>query len=216
MVRSFAFPLALVVALVANYLAPAAQSPARADTGAIDVKTSRVYILVDKSGLGHQHGIAGHLQGGRLKLDAKSGAGQIVFDMPSFIADTDEARKFVGLGDSASASHQKQVTDNMLGPEVLDVKKYPTATFDIESALPVGKPTAAGRVYELRGTFRLHGASQPLVIQAEASDAGAAVHVRGKFAIEQTKFGIKPYTAALGAVGVADKLTIWGEIDLAK
>jgi hypothetical protein len=32
----------------------------------------------------------------------------------------------------------------------------------------------------------------------------------------QTQFGITPYSKAFGAIGVADKLTIYGEIHIAK
>jgi hypothetical protein len=37
-------------------------------------------------------------------------------------------------------------------------------------------------------------------------------HLRGKFAIRQTDFGIKPYTKAFGAVGIKDELVIQGDL----
>jgi hypothetical protein len=39
--------------------------------------------------------------------------------------------------------------------------------------------------------------------------------LRGNFTILQSDFGITPYKAALGAVGVADELKIWGDIWIA-
>ena len=194
----------------------AAQPAGQLASSSIDIETSRVYILVDKTGLGHAHGVAGRLRSGYVKLGRRA-AGQIVFDMASFVADTDEARKYVGLSGTTSDSTKKQVNDNMLGPDVLNVKAHPTATFDIESAVPSAKKSAAGNpVYELRGTLRLRRTNRPLAIAAEAIAGENVTRLRGRFTIEQTKFGMKPYTAALGAVGVADALTISGEIDVVK
>ncbi|MDB5384446.1 MAG: YceI-like domain protein [Planctomycetaceae bacterium] len=180
-----------------------------------DLKTSKVYVLVDKTGLGHPHGVVGALKSGAITLDAKADAGQIVFDMETFMADTDEARKYVGLEGQTDAGTQKKDSDNMLGSAVLDVNKFPTATFDIESALKTDKKSVAGNpVYALKGQFTLHGATRPLTIGAEVITKGKTTRLRGKFKVQQTKYGMKPYTAALGTVGVADELTIWGDIYL--
>jgi len=214
MLQSIGLTTAFTLVWLAAYSASLAAQPAAGD---VDTKASRVYILVDKTGLGHPHGVEGRLRSGSLKLDTNSSAGQIVFDMTTFVADTDEARKYVGLSGSTSDSTKKQVNDNMLGADVLDVKSHPTATFDVDSATPLAKKSAAGNpLYQLRGTFHLRGASQPLTVNAEAIAKGNATRLRGRFTIQQTKFGMKPYTAALGAVGVADALTISGEIDVAK
>ena len=34
----------------------------------------------------------------------------------------------------------------------------------------------------------------------------------GNFSLLQTDYGIKPFTTALGAIGVADRLTIYGDL----
>lgn len=181
----------------------------------VDLKTSRVYILVDKVRLGHAHGVEGNLKNGKLKLDAKSDAGQIVFDMATFAADTDKARKHVGLEGETDSETQEKVNENLRGPKVLDVKEFPTATFDIESSLATGKQSADKHpLYELKGRFTLHGTTLPLTVVAEARPAEKSTRLSGKFKVLQTDYGIKPYSAVLGAVAVADQLTIWGEIDL--
>jgi polyisoprenoid-binding protein YceI len=180
-----------------------------------DLKSSRVYVLVDKTGFGHAHGVVGSLKSGSVTLGANAEAGQIVFDMETFVADTDEARKYVGLEGQTDAGTQKKVNENMLGQAVLDVNNFPTATFDIDSALKIDKKSAAGNpVYALKGQFTLHGAKRPLSIAAELITKGKSTRLRGKFKVQQTKYGMKPYTAALGTVGVADELTIWGDIYL--
>lgn len=41
-------------------------------------------------------------------------------------------------------------------------------------------------------------------------------HLMGRFKILQTQFGITPFKKALGAVGVTDQLTVWGDLWIAK
>ncbi len=163
MLRTIKHNLVIMLVWLATCSAAlSAQPTARLGTHDVDTHTSRVYILVEKTGLGHPHGVEGRLRSGSVTLDAKSNAGQIVFDMATFIADTDEARKYVGLSGSTSDSTKKQVNDNMLGPDVLNVKEHPTATLDIDSALPLDKKSPAGNpVYQLRGTFHLRGQAGP-------------------------------------------------------
>lgn len=185
-----------------------------AEPGQIDVQRSRIYVYVDKTGLGHEHGIEGQVKSGGIQLGARADAGTIEFDMTSFMADTDRARKYVGLEGSSSESTRQHVNKNMLGKDVLNVAKYPSATFVVESALH--KKTKQGKpVVELKGEFTLRGKTRPLTVYAQSSQQDGQWNVRGDFAIRQTEFGITPYSAALGAVGVADQLKIFGDLWIA-
>ncbi len=198
--------------LLAQGPPPASAPSLRA--GQVNAKLSRTYVLVGKTGLGHEHGVEGRLAGGHLQLGAQTAAGELVFDMTSFVAETAQARAVVGLQSEGSSA--SQVTANMLGPGVLNVAKFPEARFAIQSGLPVPVLQASALPeYELQGEFTLHGVTQPLRIRAQASQKDGMVRLRGRFSILQTKFGITPYKVALGAVGVADQLDIWGEIWLA-
>lgn len=188
-----------------------------AETGAIDTRSSRVFTYVGKTGFGHEHAVIGEIKSGTLLLGAKSGAGKIVFDMTSWKADTAEARRYLGLKGTTSASTQQEVNANMLGSSVLDVSHYPTATFTITSALPV-KPTSPSSksYYQLDGKFTLHGVTRNLRLIAEATEKEHAQHLRTSFKIKQTQYGITPFSKAFGAVGVTDELKIYGEIDVSK
>jgi len=195
--------------------APAAQAPSP-PPGDVDTDGSRIYVFVGKTGLGHDHGIVGRLVSGRVILDAPQNAGQLVFDMPTFLADTPEARKVLGLAGETDASTRKQTTENMLGPEVLDVARHPTATFDIESAIRSRRPVNGAKpTVDLVGTFTLHGVARKVVIPAEVSAAGRSLRLLGSFRIKQTDFGMKPYKKLGGVVGVADELVIHGDIRIA-
>jgi len=186
----------------------------QAEPGAVDLKRSRIYVYVDKTGLGHEHGIEGKVKSGAIQLGAQARAGTIEFDMTSFTADTDRARKYVGLEGSTAESTRQQVNKNMLGADVLNVRKFPTATFNIESALH--KKTKQGKqVVELKGEFTLHGKTRALTLLAQPSQKDGHWNLRGDFSIRQTDFGITPYSAALGTVGVADQLKIFGDLWIA-
>lgn len=192
------------------------ETKSKAAEGAVDLSRSRAYVFVGKTGLGHDHGAVGLIKSGNIRPGAAKDAGTLVFDMASFVADTPEAREYVGLSGEVSASTRDKVTENMLGPDVLDVATYPTATFAIRSAVTSSEQRPDGTIqYRLDGDFTLHGVTRPLRVNVESEVSNGQVRLRGLFTIRQTHFGIKPYSKALGAVGVADELKIWGDVWLA-
>lgn len=187
-------------------------------SGDVDPVESRVYVRVGKRRLGHEHGVEGLVKSGHLKLEATKNAGEIVFDTQSFKADTDVARKHVGLESTTDADEQAEVTQTMTGKGVLDVKQYPTATFTVASSKLLSEKSADGHPqYELIGEFDLHGKKQPLTVTAAViADEDGRQHLSGQFTIKQTDYGIKPYSAVGGLVAVTDELKIFGELWIKK
>ena len=179
---------------------------------------SRVYIHVGKVGLGHEHAVSGQLLSGAIHLDATENAGELVFDMRSFVADTADARRYIGLEGETDESTQKQVNANMLGSAVLDVQRFPQARFEIKKIAPLKADASGAARYELSGNFTLHGTTRPLRFVAVADTKARAgwTRLKGNFAILQTDYGIKPYTKAFGAVGVTDELRIHGDLWIAQ
>jgi polyisoprenoid-binding protein YceI len=200
--------LGAALALVQQPLRAQAPLPFQVDTGA-----SRVYVKVGSATrLGHVHGVEGRLASGKL---TPGGAGELVFDLKSFVADTVAARQYVGLPASFSGSDAQKVTANMQGGDVLDVNRFPQATYAITAMEPATnqKPGEPG-AYRLSGKFTLHGVTQPVTFPAsvEQTDRPGVLRVRGSFAILQTAYGIQPYSALGGLVGVTDRLEIWGDL----
>ena len=192
------------------------QKAAPLKPGDIDARRSRVYVKVDKTGLGHTHGVEGRFKNGHVEIGASAKAGTMVFDMTTFVADTAEARRYVGLSGTTDASTAQQVTANMTGADVLDVKRFPTATFEIASIAQAKQQPKEGTQYVLDGKFTLHGVTHQMQILATATaEKDGSTRLRGGFYVNQTSFGIKPYSKAFGAVGVADRLTIYGDMILA-
>ena len=146
-------------------------------------------------------------------LGAPSQAGELVFDLAKFHADNDAARKYIGLDGTSDPGTQKKVTENMLSAEVLDIAKHPSATFEILSALPVAAVSERGLPqYKLQGVLTLLDKKQSLEFLVDVEEKNGWQHVRGKFSILQSQFGIKPLTKVMGTIGVADKLEVFGDL----
>jgi polyisoprenoid-binding protein YceI len=182
----------------------------------VDVEASRIYVKVGTTTrLGHAHAVEGKLKSGKLTF---GGAGEMVFDMASFTADTADARKRVGLEDKkVTETEARTVTETMRGERVLDVDRFPTATFQIASVTPLDKqPAGRPGDYELEGRFTLHGVERKLRLKAkvEPTDKPGALRLTGTFTVRQTDYGMKPVTAVGGLAKVADELEITCELYL--
>jgi polyisoprenoid-binding protein YceI len=197
--------------------APPNSEPAKgAKTYRVDTRVSRVYVLVGSAtSLGHPHGVEGKLKSGKISPGA---GGELVFDMKSFKADTQQARQKVHLeGKPMSENEAKKVNETMRSADVLDVDKYPTATYQIAMMKPAqGQEAGAPGTYHVNGRLTLHGAKQPLHLKAKLAQAGeGALKLSGVFAIKQTAFGMTPYSGAGGLAKVADELEVLAELSLA-
>jgi len=194
--------------------APLAQ--AQAPPEKINVADSRVYVFVDKNPRGHQHGVEGRLSAGTVRLGQAAGAGQMTFDLLSFQVDSDVGRRYVGLEGQTDEGDQVSATDSMRGASVLDVAKFATAKFTIDSAKPVAAVEGiAGTAHQFDGELDLHGVKKRISFVAGAETIeGGRVRIRGRFSLKQTDFGIKPFTKFFGAIGVADELQVHGDIYL--
>jgi hypothetical protein len=184
--------------------------------GDINLDFSRVYIFVDRTtALGHAHGVEGRLRGGNVTIDGSS-SGTLVIDMKSFDVDTPTGRKVFGLADDIDQGTRKKVNENMLGAEVLHVSKYPEAKLENVKLTATGKTSDRKLTeYVMEGDFTLHSTTRKISATCDLEDKNGWNHLRGKFRIRQTDYGIKPYSRALGAVGVKDELLIYGDLWIA-
>jgi polyisoprenoid-binding protein YceI len=197
---------------------PAARAEASKEwqPGDLDTDTSRVYIVVKKRRLGHDHAIVGRMREGQLPIAENQATGKIVFDMKSFWADSDAARAYLKFTGTTDAATQQAVTDNMLGADVLNVAEFPTAEFAIKNVSAVAEKSRLGKPQKrLDGDFTLHGVTKPIQVLAEVEEKDGWLHLLGKFSIQQSDFGIKPYSAGLGAVGIQNTLEITGDLRIA-
>jgi len=97
-------------------------------------------------------------------------------------------------------SRRDRVEANMLGPEVLDVERYPTITFRA-AKIDVGDSTQ----WTMIGDLTLHGQTHPVTVHVVKTDA---THFTGSAVIRQSTFGITPIKIAGGTVRVKDDVKV--------
>ena len=111
-----------------------------------------------------------------------------------------DASKMQVLDPHLSASRRAQVQSNMLGPQVLDVQRYPTIEFASTNIADKGNGELT-----VSGNLTLHGQTHPITF--EVKDDGRR-HFTGSATIRQTQFGMTPIKSAGGAVSVRDDVRV--------
>lgn len=84
----------------------------------------------------------------------------------------------------------------------LDAKRYPQIRFTSEDIGAV----AGG--YRLAGTVELHGRSRPRSVDLRVEDMGSEWRMVCDAVVSHADFGIKPYSLMMGALKVADAVTV--------
>ncbi len=101
---------------------------------------------------------------------------------------------------AAKPSDKGKIRQKML-TKVLKAKQFPSITF-------VSREVAAtGNGLRIDGDLTLLDQTRAVSVDVALSAAGDTLCAQGTFAILQSDFGIKPYSAALGSIKVADKVT---------
>jgi polyisoprenoid-binding protein YceI len=89
--------------------------------------------------------------------------------------------------------------------KALAVDRYPVATFTAGRVQP-----GAGVV---DGTLTLHGVTRP--VQLRVSEVGPGRY-RGTATVTQSEYGIRPYSAFLGALRIRDAVAVEFEVDVGR
>jgi len=169
----------------------------------VDTQSSRALIDVGKTGAfsfaGHTHEVEAPLSSGVVHLD------------PDTLSRSDvrlefnaAAMRVTGKGDPPA--DVPKVTEAMLGPQVLDVKQYPSITFESTAVTATG--TLPSLTLSVAGKLTIRSTTKPVTASVAMKVDGTTLTATGRFTIKQTDFGIKPISAGGGAVKVKDELTI--------
>jgi polyisoprenoid-binding protein YceI len=100
---------------------------------------------------------------------------------------------------------RRDIEDN--ARRTLGVDRDPTATFESQRVV------AGADGGTISGTFTLHGTAKPAEIRVSRI---APDLFQGSFVVTQTAYGIKPYSAFLGALKVRDEVDVEVEVDLSR
>jgi polyisoprenoid-binding protein YceI len=170
------------------------------DGGAIDGAHSSLKVRVSKSGFfsafAHNHEIEAPIESGEV-TQSESPSVQLRVD----------ARKMRVLDPEASADTRAQIQKTMLGPEVLDTKRFPEIHFQ-----STGVEAKRTDHWVVQGTLDLHGQSHPVTVDVALKDGV----YRGTATLKQSGFGMKPVSVAGGTVKVKDEIRVEFEIALVK
>ena len=183
--------------------------PSGAPRYSVDPQASEIRLLVYRDGplarFGHNHVVVGRVHGEIRAGDAAAGSGfRLEIPVDSFVVDAPAARAEEGDEFAAQVSEpaRRDTRENMLGREVLDAEKHPLVR--VESIALVGPqwgPTVTARV-TIRGVMR------DLRFAAAVLRQDDLLEVVASFRINQSEFGIEPFTALNGGLRVRDSLDI--------
>jgi polyisoprenoid-binding protein YceI len=172
-------------------------------TFTVDTDHSRATIEVGKTGAfsfaGHTHEVEAPLTSGVVHLD------------PDTLARSDVRLEFNATamhvtGKGEPPGDVPKVTQAMLGDQVLDVKKYPSITFESTAVTATG--TLPAITLTVAGNLTIRATTKAVTVPVAVKVDGSALTASGRFTIKQTDFGIRPISAGGGAVKVKDELTI--------
>jgi hypothetical protein len=176
----------------------------------VNPSASQVDILVYRGGtlarLGHNHVMTSKAVTGRVwvhsQLD-KSGF-ELSFPVAELIVDDAEARRAAGteFPPDIPQADKDGTRKNMLRTEVLDGEHFP------EVKLQAVRVTGSMQAPQITTRITIKDASREIEVPAKVSIEGSRLTATGEFDIQQTNFGMKPFSVALGAIAVKDQLHI--------
>jgi polyisoprenoid-binding protein YceI len=181
----------VVVVLVMSLFRIAAQASGRP----INADKSVMSVHVYKSGLfsafGHEHDISAPIRDGEMDEQTPSATLHV------------DAKGMKVTDHDVSDEDRAKVQNTMLGPQVLDVEKFPEIAF---------KSTQIDRLGDgkwlVHGDLTLHGQTRPVVVHVE----GQSGHYQGSAELKQKDFGITPVNAGGGTVKVKNEVRVHFEI----
>nr|WP_315222858.1 YceI family protein [uncultured Duganella sp.] len=183
--------------------APAAPAPAAPNAASvlhIDSAKSLIAVTVRRGGvlarLGHDHVVASRTVTGTV-APAQNRA-DFQFRLDQMTVDEPDLRRVAGLEKQPSVDAIDGTRTNML-TKVLDAERYPVVSVRAERG-------AAGA--PLRVAITLHGVTRHYAIPVELREDGGVMTVSGKVDLNQTDFGLVPFSVMGGAMSVQDKMEL--------
>jgi polyisoprenoid-binding protein YceI len=132
-------------------------------------------------------------------VHAKLAEGTLSATPPLSVSIAVQARDLAVSDPNLAADKRREVQARMLGPEVLDVERYPRITFASTAIEPNGPDR-----WRVTGQLAIHGQTRSITFDAALSGGS----YRGSVRIKQRDFGITPISIAGGAVKVKDELLV--------
>jgi len=187
--------------------------PARAAPLELHVVPERTALVAHllKAGIAsrfaHEHVIVARAVAGRISLDPER-PGTTSVSLTLFVdgldADPPEVRAAYGLPPIGEKDRRK-IAETMRSGDQLDLAHHRVIRFRSTRVTQV-----AGGRFRVDGELTLRGVTRPLALVVDARLEGRRLRATAHTALRQSDFGLRPYSALLGAVRVRDEV----ELDL--
>jgi YceI-like protein len=165
----------------------------------VEPGNSLVVVRVYRGGrlakLGHDHVVSSREPRGF--IDADKGRCDLYVAVQSLAVDDPAQRAAAGFESTPSESDIAGTRSNML-EKVLEADRFPFVVLRVRSL-------AQG---VLEAEVSLHGVTRPMRIPAKIDSGGEHIDVSGSFAINQSDFGIEPFSVLGGALTVQDRVDL--------
>lgn len=172
----------------------------------IDTQQSQAIIYVYKGGvlakLGHNHVVANYNLSGYILDDVNQVQADITAPLDLLIVDESSLRVQAGFVSQPTTRDIEGTKQHMLEP-VLEAEQYPVVHIHVNKLMA----NTSGFIALVE--FTLHGVTQLLEVPINIKNlANKKIKISGKFSINQTDFGIKPYAVMGGLLQVQDKVDL--------
>ena len=165
----------------------------------IEPGDSQVLVRVYRAGrlarLGHDHVVSSREPRGF--IDAEKGRCDLYIAVESLVVDDPAQRAAAGFDSTPSESDIAGTRSNML-EKVLEAERFPFVV------VRVG--TVSQGVIEAE--ISLHGVTRPVRIPGKIDLSPERIDVAGSFALNQSDFGIEPFSVLGGALAVQDRVEL--------
>jgi polyisoprenoid-binding protein YceI len=204
-----AISLSLVALLLSSSIVHAQRSgESGADVYRIDPQTSDVRLLVYRDGVlstfGHNHVVSLKDFTGTIYLQPKLGQSRVELDIPvdRLIVDDVALRRLEGenFANEPSKDDIAATRTNMLGNALLNARQFPT--IKITGSGPVGAKNSA----MLDLSVQLVGQEIKLTIPSTLKLDGDQLEASGAVELSHRQLGLKPFSALLGSLRVAEQM----------
>jgi polyisoprenoid-binding protein YceI len=192
----------------------AGEVPANARKYQVVPAESILQILVYRGGamarLGHNHVIASHQLTGLVYVtdDPFGTRFDISFPVSELTVDEPALRAAAGpdFPPGVPESARTGTRNNLVSEDLLDAAQHPAVR------LRATDVRATGETYDVGVEVTLKGATHLLRVPVAVRRQDGAILANGEFPLKQSELGLKPFTAALGALVVLDEMRVRFEV----
>jgi polyisoprenoid-binding protein YceI len=176
----------------------------RTRTYTIVPSESSFRVFVGKTGLfsalAHDHEIGVKTFSGRVVVpESGAGAGSLEMEV--------DATSLEVLDTKPSDEDKKKIFNSMHN-EVLESAKHPKITFKSVSVGGMKQTGNNAYSFVVSGDLTLKGVTKRIEIPVTATVTPQQIRAGGKYALKQSDFGIKPFSAAGGTIKVKDEIVL--------